>query len=346
MLLNQITQHVDRHLFAIIVSAPAGASGEASQSAASAACQSIVLLLASFAASWAGYRLAKAGLWICSFQIVVVAILIQWLCWTTLQVPGQLFSVIMAVLLGCASGMALKTIDEMRRLEEAQRLELRMRNQELVDSRMVLVKQDEVERRLLAADLHDQVLNDLRHVAKNFSAYVQHPETKTAVDVHNGLSKAMHDISEIMDNLSPQILEHFGLAAAIEDCLDKGAQKSGFEVSLQSTVDNELLARLSDVRQQLIYRLVQESITNICKHAKASVVNVTIDKEYDQLVFKVTDNGRGIDESKLSESSRGMIYMRLRADLIGAKIAWSRPKKCGTCVEIRISIPPEEPAPS
>jgi len=93
------------------------------------------------------------------------------------------------------------------------------------------------------------------------------------------------------------------------------------------------------VEQSLLYRLVQESITNICKHAGATVVRGTVEMEGEHLLIKVTDNGRGIDPAKLREDSRGVRYMRQRADLIGATIAW-RPGEDGkgTTVEIRIIL--------
>jgi signal transduction histidine kinase len=66
---------------------------------------------------------------------------------------------------------------------------------------------------------------------------------------------------------------------------------------------------------------------------------VAIDEADSQLIFSVTDNGKGIDPAKLSESSRGTLYMRLIAALIGAKVSWKQgPDGKGTTVEIRLHV--------
>jgi signal transduction histidine kinase len=99
------------------------------------------------------------------------------------------------------------------------------------------------------------------------------------------------------------------------------------------------LTVLSMVEQSLLYRLVQESITNACKHAEASTVRTVVEMDGNHLVISVADDGKGIDKAKWRDDSRGVRYMRQRADLIGASIAW-RPGEGdkGTVVEIRMNL--------
>jgi signal transduction histidine kinase len=149
-----------------------------------------------------------------------------------------------------------------------------------------------------------------------------------------------------MDSLSPAVLEHLGLPPAIEDCLRRGAQRSGFKIRFRSSVESEDLKTLSPVEQGLLYRLVQESITNICKHAAASLVRINIAVEGDgMLSIRVIDDGKGMDFDNVESNSRGVKYMRYRADLIGASVAWSPGEgNKGTMVEIRMDLTPRETA--
>ncbi|MBP7862209.1 hypothetical protein KA183_11030 [bacterium] len=103
-------------------------------------------------------------------------------------------------------------------------------------------------------------------------------------------------------------------------------------------VDDKDLERFSIVEQQLIYRLVQESITNLCKHANASQVNVNISKQGEHFIFRTTDDGIGFDPIKMSNDSRGTMYMRLRASLIDATVSWQTPEN-GIGTDFILSVP-------
>ena len=119
----------------------------------------------------------------------------------------------------------------------------------------------------------------------------------------------------------------------------RGSERAAFKGRFRSKLDGDELDKLSMVEQSLLYRLVQESITNVCKHAQAKTVRATMDVENEHLVIRVSDDGRGIDPSKLRDDSRGVRYMRQRGDLIGATIAWHQGDQGkGTVVEIRMDL--------
>ncbi len=298
------------------------------------------LLIFSSGAVWAGYKASGPARFVLGLQLIVLSLIFQLLSWQFFKAAGHPISIATAIGAGCYIGRMLKMRDDERRQLEAKQIELKVRNEELQESRIALVKQDESDRRLLAADLHDQVLNDLRTIQKNFEAYVAEPKQESRDKINSMLKQTMTEIREIMDELCPVMLEEFGLSAAIEDRLDKVGQQAGFGVRFsQSQKAGDRLEQLSAVERQLLYRLVQESLNNICKHANASLVRIAIDEENQQLIFRITDNGKGIDPSRLSESSRGTLYMRLRAALIGAKVSWKQgPDGKGTTVEIRVHV--------
>jgi len=297
----------------------------------------LVSALAALGAGSAGYALKGAVRIIVLFQICLISAVIAGLICMLLPIVVKPAMLLMAVVFGSACGWILKAQEERRRRTEAQIIELKLREKELLESRMTLVKQDETERRLLAADLHDQVLNDLKALKTNIDKFAKTGDKSITGEIFSAMDSSMIEIRNIMDALSPVVLEHFGLASAAEECLERGGQRAGYRTDFDNKADAKALKGLSQVEQQLIYRLIQESITNTCKHANAKRVTVSLTCEESQLVIRIKDDGKGIAAQKLADS-RGLRYMRLRAGLIGAAVSWLSPDPetgKGTLVEIR-----------
>jgi len=144
-----------------------------------------------------------------------------------------------------------------------------------------------------------------------------------------------------MDSLCPSALEHLGLTAALEDCARKAGEKGGFKARCKSKVEDADAEKLSIVEQSLLYRLVQEALTNVIKHAQAKTVRINSEVDGSDLVVTIADDGKGIPAGKMSEESRGLRYMRQRADLIGATISFRAGEGVaspGTIVEIRVDL--------
>ncbi|HEY9789456.1 MAG TPA: ATP-binding protein, partial [Candidatus Obscuribacterales bacterium] len=285
-------------------------------------------------------QLTGRGRILATTSLFALCLLYILVAWRLLQVTMHPTGFFVAIKAGFIGGIFLRTHDSARQKEEAHHFELRLKNKELLDTRLTLLKHDEVERRTLAADLHDQVLNDLKQVAQRFDRYVEKPDADNAESIRRLTDQVMSEIREVMDALSPSVLEHLGLSAAIEDCLRRGAQRSGFKIRFKNNVEQSSIDKLSMVEQGLLYRLVQESITNVCKHAQASLVRVALSLENERvLLIRVTDDGRGMDLEKARGDSRGVKYMRYRADLIGANITWKPgDENKGTTVEVRVDL--------
>jgi signal transduction histidine kinase len=307
------------------------------------------LLLSTFSVL-AGYKLAAVARCIVFAQILALSLLLQWIIWHVAGYETHPLLFFLPLPIGVAVGYVMRRVNLQRKKSEAQYYELTLRNRELQETKLQIVKQDEVERRMLAADLHDQVLNDLKAIVHKFDEFSgsagsasgslsDEQQANKAEQIRVLLGQAMSEIREVMDSLCPSALEHLGLVAAIEDCLRRGGERAGFKGRVRSKLNGTNLDSLSMVEQSLLYRLVQESITNICKHAGASTVRTNVDMEDEHLVIRVADDGKGIDKATWREDSRGVRYMRQRADLIGATIAW-RPGDGdkGTVVEIRMDL--------
>ena len=256
-----------------------------------------------------------------------------------LGVMPLLITTLLTSVLSCAAGLIMRQRAKSNKVLESQYYELKIRNRELSDARRALVERDEMERRILAADLHDQVLNDLKKIVEDFNKFEKDPENKAIGNtIRSDFTKTMNQIREIMDDLSPIMLQNFGLRAALEDCLEKGKERSGYSTEFECEVDDDVLEKLSLVQQSLLFRLVQESLTNISKHANASKVSIEITEKGGLLCISIEDNGKGIDYDNISHQSRGLRYMKLRADLINALVEW-KPGREGKGTRVVITRP-------
>lgn len=256
-----------------------------------------------------------------------------------LGVMPLLITTLLTSVLSCAAGLIMRQRAKSNKVLESQYYELKIRNRELSDARRALVERDEMERRILAADLHDQVLNDLKKIVEDFNKFEKDPENKAIGNtIRSDFTKTMNQIREIMDDLSPIMLQNFGLRAALEDCLEKGKERSGYRTEFECELDDDVLEKLSLVQQSLLFRLVQESLTNISKHANASKVSIEITEKGDLLCITIEDNGKGIDYDNISHQSRGLRYMKLRADLINALVEW-KPGREGKGTRVVITRP-------
>lgn len=298
------------------------------------------------AAVMIGSKLAGVPRGFALLQLFLISMIAQGLLFSAFSLAGHPISSAVAVMLGGLLGFAVKRLGWKDEQLANQYYELNLRNRELQEARLLLVKQDEIERRVLAADLHDQVLNDLKTL-KQLIERLERSDgemegadlSQMCDDAHRLLERTMSDVREVMDSLCPSTLEHLGLPAAIEDCCRRGAEKSGFRIRFKNEVDEIVLEKLSVVEKSLLYRLVQESITNICKHAEATKVRVTLAMENGRLLISIADDGKGLNRALLRADSRGMKYMRLRADLIGATVVWQPGEESkGTLVEIRKEV--------
>ncbi len=149
------------------------------------------------------------------------------------------------------------------------------------------------------------------------------------------------EIRRICEDLSPSALANVGLAAALEWALANGVaqlpdeQKFDYEFECDEGLEEKL--RLAPGVQIQIYRIVQETVSNICRHAGATHVKLAVMVEPDGgLLIRLEDNGRGFDpKSKTARTSRGLTNIRSRASLIEADASWSKRAEGGMLFTLR-----------
>jgi two-component system sensor histidine kinase UhpB len=187
----------------------------------------------------------------------------------------------------------------------------------------------EAERRRIASGLHDEVGQVLTGVLLR----LEDDETKEAV------RQALEEVRRIARELRPEMLEQLGLVSALTELSRKFADSSGIRVERSFATG---LPALSDDSELAVYRVAQESLTNIARHADASHVEIALQSGPDSVVLRVIDDGRGIptpDPFALNGHG-GLRGMRERALLVGGVLAVKRGSEGG--VEVRLEVPAGE----
>jgi two-component system sensor histidine kinase UhpB len=187
----------------------------------------------------------------------------------------------------------------------------------------------EAERRRIASGLHDEVGQVLTGVLLR----LDDDETKEAV------RQALDEVRRIARELRPEMLEQLGLVSALTELSRKFADSSGVRVERHFASS---LPPLSDDAELAVYRVAQESLTNIARHADATRVEITLQPGAESVVLRVADDGRGIPvpDAFAVNGHGGLRGMRERALLVGGALAVKPSSQGG--VEVRLEVPAGE----
>ena len=217
-------------------------------------------------------------------------------------------------------------------------------NRKLAAARLQLATETENERRRIARDLHDQTLADLRGLlltVDQSSADRNAARPLEPAVLRQEIESISTEIRRICEDLSPSVLANVGLAAALEwalsDAVAHMPADRKFEYSFHCGADLEDRLRLDASVEIQVYRIIQEAISNVCRHAGANRVDLTAEiDETGDFVVTLEDNGKGFDpNARAARTGRGLTNMRARASLIDAKIGWSSKPGRGAVFTLR-----------
>lgn len=246
-------------------------------------------------------------------------------------------SIFLAVLLAVATVAGAWAYHSRRRTARAN-LELERTNAELREMRLRLAHETEAERSRIARDLHDQTLGDLRHLLvliDQLPAPVDGDDVArpTSALLRKNIEEISREIRQICEDLSPSALENVGFVPALEWALTNAvaqlpaAEKFAYRFVCEPDLEERLY--LTPTERIQLYRIVQEALNNVCRHARAKNVTLTVSLERGRdLLIAVEDDGVGLLDTCRSNraaengAGHGMANIRSRANLIGAYVAW------------------------
>ncbi len=204
----------------------------------------------------------------------------------------------------------------------------------------------EEERTNLAREIHDELGSlltglkiDLSWLTKRIPQEQELLSTKTK-SMHELVDGAILAVKRISTELRPGALDDLGISAAIEWQAQEFERRTEIKFEFTSNPKDIVLDR---DRSTAIFRICQEALTNVVRHANATRVKVTLKKEPDKIVLKIRDNGEGIEEKHLSDPRAfGLIGMRERARPWGGEVKISGTSGKGTLVMVTIPLAGKE----
>lgn len=200
----------------------------------------------------------------------------------------------------------------------------------------------EEERTELAREIHDELSGTLTalkmdlsllpdRVAKDHSLFFEKLASMSGL-----IDRTLARVHTIITGLRPAVLDKYGLVAAMEWQTGEFQNRSG--IVCETHLPTEEIPLDSD-RSTAVFRILQEALTNVARHAHATKVVVDLRSEAGNLILTVRDNGKGIDEKAIyAHNSIGLLGMRERALSFGATLGVSRLPAGGTLVRVRVPI--------
>ena len=200
------------------------------------------------------------------------------------------------------------------------------------DALQRVVSAQELERRRLARELHDETGQALTSILLSLSALEEvHDERElhAAVgEVRELVRSTLQDVRQLAVELRPKVLDDFGLVAALERLTQSFGEQTGISVHFQQLLPTA--RRLPPEVETALYRIVQESLTNIVKHARATSVSVVLTRKDDSVSVVVEDDGVGFEPARERDGGIGLAGMRERVALLGGRLAIESRPGAGT----------------
>lgn len=221
-------------------------------------------------------------------------------------------------------------------------------NLALQEANRRLMTEREAERKALARDLHDQIIQDL--LSYNYQledvegAAVDAAQQRELAEIRLGIRQVVSSLRQLCSDLRPPTIDSHGLPAAIRSLVHQWSKQTNIRVELEVSPD---LGRLPEPIELSVFRIIQEGLSNVRKHARASLVKLSLLRTSTaSLVVQLIDNGQGmsnpINLASLSEGKHfGLVGISERVSLLGGTMQVYSPYDGG--LEIMIEIPNPSP---
>jgi two-component system, NarL family, sensor histidine kinase UhpB len=237
------------------------------------------------------------------------------------------------IMVGLFSFFILMMVRNHRKIVATQRE--RIRQMQLFSDKLQEAREEEQKR--ISRELHDELGGTLTSIKFDLLWLEQHSSVKGEIaqryqamrDLVDSTTKVVQRISA---ELRPKILDSLGLAAAVEWQTNEFKKRTGINAQFRLPAE---LPPIDEIVTTGVYRIVQESLTNITRHAQATSVEVSLQLHNNLLHVEITDNGKGFDNALLDHpESIGLLSIRERARMIGGNAAISGNPGNGTRVTV------------
>jgi signal transduction histidine kinase len=196
-----------------------------------------------------------------------------------------------------------------------------------------VVEAQELERRRLARELHDETGQALTSILLGLKAIraagTDEDAERAEGELRNLVVQALQDVRSLAVELRPSALDDFGLVPALERLVRTFEERSGIRAAVEATHADE---RLPPEVETVLYRLVQEALTNVVKHAGATSVGVLLARRDGGVSAVVEDDGRGFESDDVRADALGLVGMRERLALLGGTLAVESMPSSGTAL--------------
>jgi signal transduction histidine kinase len=200
-----------------------------------------------------------------------------------------------------------------------------------------VVSAQEGERRRLARELHDETGQALTSILLGLKpleeALGDEASANAVANLRELVVATLQDVRRLAVELRPAVLDDFGLASALERLTETFAEQTGLVVDFESALGRE---RLPSDTETALYRIVQESLTNVVKHARARRVSISMTRKAGFVTAVIEDDGIGFDSGHAHEDSFGLSGMRERVALLDGSLEVESSADRGTTIAVEV----------
>jgi signal transduction histidine kinase len=200
-----------------------------------------------------------------------------------------------------------------------------------------VVEAQELERKRLARELHDETGQALTSILLGLKPLEDATEGETRAAVlalRELVVSTLQNVRRLAVELRPSALDDFGLVPAIQR-LAESFGESGVHVDVEAQIGDE---RLPEAVETTLYRIVQEALTNVTKHAEARRLSITLTRKNGSIVAIVEDDGKGFDPAAAESDGLGLLGMRERLALVGGKLRIEAAAGAGTTIAAEVPV--------
>jgi PAS domain S-box-containing protein len=199
----------------------------------------------------------------------------------------------------------------------------------------------EEERRKIAREIHDELGQTLTAASMELGRIYKKggliaPVSECITSASNLIDTAVEDIQRICSDLRPRVLDHLGLKAAIEWQSKRFSLHTGIHCHLKLS---DSFKQLPDTVSTTLFRIFQETLTNVGRHSGASEVTIFLGAGDSTLILRIRDNGKGVSKQQLfGEQALGILGIRERAHDLGGTVTFRGIRKKGTTITVKIPL--------